>query len=43
MEIFICGRCEGNIEEAVEQEEKLYTEVEMVRDVAYLGKQWWMM
>ena len=30
-------KCEGNIEEVVKQEERLYDEVETVREFAYLG------
>ena len=32
-----CRKCEGNIGEAVEQEEKLCDEVETVREFTYLG------
>ena len=32
-----CGKCERNIGEAVEQEEKLCDEVETVREFTYLG------
>ena len=32
-----CRRCEGNIGETVEQEEKLCDEVETVWDITYLG------
>ena len=34
---FTCLGCEGNIGEAVEQEEKLSDEVETVREFTYLG------
>ena len=34
---FTCRRCEGNIGEAVEWEEKLCHEVEIVREFTYLG------
>ena len=34
---FTCRKCEGNIGEAVEQEEKLCHEVEAVREFTYLG------
>ena len=34
---FACRKCEGNVGEAVEQEEKLCDEVETVRGFAYLG------
>ena len=34
---FACRMCAGNIEEAVEQEEKLCDEVETVREFTYLG------
>ena len=34
---FVCRKCEGNIGEAVEQEEKLCSEVETVREFTYLG------
>ena len=32
-----CRKCEGNIGEAVEQEEKLCDEVETVSEFTYLG------
>ena len=32
-----CRRCEGNIGEVVEQEERLCDEVETVREFTYLG------
>ena len=32
-----CRKCVGNIGEPVEQEEKLYNEVETVREFTYLG------
>ena len=32
-----CRKCEGNIGEAVEQEEKLFDDVEAVRELTYLG------
>ena len=35
--ICTCRKCEGNIGEAVDQEEKLCDEVETVREVTYLG------
>ena len=31
-----CRKCEGNVGEAVEQNEKLYDEVETVREFTYL-------
>ena len=34
---FVCRKYEGNIGEAVEQEEKLCDEVETVREFTYLG------
>ena len=34
---YICRKCEWNIGEAVEQEDKLCVEVEFVRELAYLG------
>ena len=34
---FACRKCEGNIGEAVELEEKLFDEVETVREFTYLG------
>ena len=34
---FTCRKCEGNIGEAVEQEEKLCDEVENVKDFTFLG------
>ena len=34
---FTCRKCEGNVEEAVEQEEMLCDEVEAVREFTYLG------
>ena len=34
---FTCIKCEGNIGEIVEQEEKLCEEVETVREFTYLG------
>ena len=34
---FTCRKCEGNIGEAVEQEETLCDEVETVREFTYLG------
>ena len=34
---FACRKCEGNIGETVEQEEKLCDEVEAVQEFAYLG------
>ena len=34
---FTCSKCEGNIGEAVEQEEKLCHKVETVREFTYLG------
>ena len=34
---FTCRKCEGNIGEAVEQEEKLCDEVETVSEFTYLG------
>ena len=34
---FTCQKCEGNIGEAVEQEERLCDEVENVRGFLYLG------
>ena len=34
---FVCRKCEGNIGEAVEHEEKLCNEVETVRDMSYIG------
>ena len=34
---FICGRFEGNIGEAVEQEVKICDEVEIVSEFTYLG------
>ena len=34
---FTCKKCEGNIGEAVEQEETLCDEVETVREFTYLG------
>ena len=34
---FACGKCEGNIGEAVEQEEKLCDELETVREFTYHG------
>ena len=34
---FTCRKCEGNIGEAVEQEEKLYDDVETVSKFAYLS------
>ena len=34
---FTCRKCEWNIGEAVEQEEKLCDEVETVRKFTYLG------
>ena len=34
---FACRKCEGNIGEAVEQEEKLCDEVETVGEFTYLG------
>ena len=34
---FACKKCEGNVGEAVEQEEKLCDEVETVMEFAYLG------
>ena len=34
---FACRKCEGNIGEAVEQEEKICDEVETVREFTYLG------
>ena len=34
---FTCRKCEGNIGEAVEQEEKLCDEVEAVREFTYVG------
>ena len=34
---FTCKKCEWNIGEAVEQEEKLCDEVETVREFMYLG------
>ena len=36
-ENFACRKCEGNIREVVEQEEKLCDEVKIVREVTYLG------
>ena len=33
---FTCGKCEGNIGEAVDHEEKLCDEVETVREFTYL-------
>ena len=32
-----CRKCEGNIGEAVEEEEKLCDKVETVREITYLG------
>ena len=32
-----CRKCEGNIGEAVEQEEKISDKVETVRELTYLG------
>ena len=34
---FACRKCEGNVREAVEQEETLCGEVETVREFTYLG------
>ena len=34
---FTCRRCEGNIDEAVEQEEKLCDEAETLWEFTYLG------
>ena len=34
---FACGKCEGKIEEAVEQKETLHDDVETVREFTYLG------
>ena len=34
---FTCRKCEGNIGERVEQEERLCDEVETVREFPYLG------
>ena len=34
---FACMKCEGNIEEALEQEEKLCNEVETIIEFTYLG------
>ena len=34
---FTCRKCEGNIEEAVEQEEKLFDKMKTVRDLTYFG------
>ena len=34
---FTCRKCEGNIDEAVEEEKKLCDEVETVREFTYLG------
>ena len=34
---FSMKQCEGNVGEAVEQEEKLFDEVETVREFTYLG------
>ena len=34
---FACKKCEGNIGQPVEQEEKICDEVEMVREFTYLG------
>ena len=34
---FICRKCEGNIGEAMEQEEKLCDEAETVNEFTYLG------
>ena len=34
---FICGKCEGNVGEAVEQEDKLCDEVETACEFTYLG------
>ena len=33
-----CRKCEGNIGEAVDQEEKLHDYVETVREITYLGE-----
>ena len=37
VEKFACRKCEGNIENAVEQEEKLCDEVKTLREFTYLG------
>ena len=34
---FVCRKCEGNISEAVEQEEKLCDEVVTIREFTYHG------
>ena len=34
---FTCRKCEGNVGEAVKQEEKLCDEVDIVRKLRYLG------
>ena len=34
---FVCRKCEGNIEEALEQEGKLSNEGETVREFTYIG------
>ena len=33
----VCKKCDGNIGEAMEQVDKLYDEVDTVREFAYLG------
>ena len=37
---FTCRKCEGNVGEAVEQEEKLCDEVETLSEYTYLGDRW---
>ena len=34
---FVCRKCEGNIAEAAEQREKLCDQVEMARELTFLG------